>query len=190
MKGFTLIELMIVLVIFAIISATALSLLVTSQNTYSSGITIANLENQARTVVEQLVNEIQQSSVSRLSPAPPALPEYLDAMTYQINTGYNTGTGSIQWSTPISLSFQYADGETDDGLDNNSNGMIDEGFLVRTRDGATERVTYYVQDDGFRLSLERNKLRIFLALQNTDNRGNILETSVETVVELKNPTPH
>ena len=185
--GFTLLEIVIVMLIFSIISTAALTLLISSQNVFGSGTTIANLENQARRIVEQLANEIQQSSVSRLSPAPPALPEYLDSMTYQINIGYVNGV--IQWSTPITLAFQYAAGETDDGIDNNGNGMIDEGFLTRTQDGVTQYITYWVKDDGFHLSIDRNKLRIHLELENTNNRGTIMETSVETIVELKNPSP-
>jgi hypothetical protein len=173
--------------LFSLISAAAISTLMMGQDTYSSGVTLATLQDQARRVVEEVANEIQQSSVSRLSPAPPALPEYLDTMTYQTNTGYISG--QIQWSTPITINFQYATGEIDDGLDNNNNGLIDEGFLTRTQNGAVQHKTYWVKDDGFRLSLERNKLRIYLALRNTDNKGHLLETVVETTVEIKNPSP-
>jgi prepilin-type N-terminal cleavage/methylation domain-containing protein len=187
LTGFTLLEIVIVLALFSIISVTTLSLLMSGRDTYSSGLTLATLQDQARRVVEDLANEIQQSSVSRLSPAPPALPEYLDTMSYQINTGY--ADGQIQWGAPITFSFQYANGEIDDNQDNNGNTLVDEGYLIRTQSGATQYITYYVKDDGFRLSLDRNKLRIYLALQNVDDRGNLLETSVETTVELKNPSP-
>jgi hypothetical protein len=101
---------------------------------FNSGISRAHLESQIESAMQRVGSELRVAGRSTLDPqlapgqATDSL-EYVQALDLQ--------AGQIVWSQPRRLAFEYAPQETNDGADNNSNGLVDEGRLVLTLDIGT-----------------------------------------------------
>jgi prepilin-type N-terminal cleavage/methylation domain-containing protein len=129
--GFTLLELMVTCVIAAIVIGSVGLLGLSNQRAYQSGTASADLEVDMRRTLDHLVQELQRSGASVLIPDPAEGVGGSD-VTYCQAVGA-TG-GATVWSKPFRVRLEYEEGELDDGLDNNGNGLADEGRLVWTRD--------------------------------------------------------
>jgi hypothetical protein len=119
-----------------------------------------------------------------------------------------TGTGP-QWGQPLSLAFEYAPEELDDGLDNDGNGLVDDGVLVLTRDvggneqrlvlcsgvrellegeeanGADDNGNGVINEAGFNVRRVDDVLHVRLSLEEVLENNTIVRT-LETAVRLRN----
>jgi len=91
------------------------------------------LDTQARRTVARMGDELLPSGFTVITPSldPPGA----SSLTYRRSEG--VVGGRIRWGEPLRLEFAYETGEIDDGLDNNGNGLIDEGVVRWTRDVGT-----------------------------------------------------
>ena len=119
--------------------------------------------------------------------------------------------GAATWTNDKRIAFAYDPGEVDDGLDNDGDGLADEGQLVLTLDVglATEQsvvLTSYVRellegelpngnDDngnglldegGVSFELVGQTLMMRLTLEKRDTDNNLLTRTVETGIRLRN----
>ena len=109
-----------------------------------------------------------------------------------------------------SLSFEYEIGELDDGLDNNGNGLIDEGRLVLTEnagltndrrvitrwvaellegeldDGLDNNGNGLVDEPGFLVERIGESLIVRVTLQKRDAEGRLMTRTARTSVRLRN----
>jgi len=117
---------------------------------------------------------------------------------------------AVQWGPLTRLAFEYAEGELDDGADNNGDGLVDEGVLVFTRDmgGAEEKRVVICHDlaeylagevfngfddngnemddeQGFVIELRDGALIARLTIQAIED-GRVIEETVETTITLRN----
>lgn len=69
----------------------------------------------------------------------PVAPLSAEGIEYRKSTGVVNGT--VVWTAPHRIELQLEQGELDDGLDNNGNGLVDERVVVWTRelDGVEQR---------------------------------------------------
>ena len=139
-RGTTVLELIIAATLFSGIVAGGYTLLGSGVDAYDQGGTAVEVERHADRLLQLVVAEISQAG--RDVTYPRAMPPNSShTLTLQRCTGYTAG--AKVWSTPTTLEFRHLPDELDDGKDNNGNGLIDEGMLVRVDDagGPNERVT-------------------------------------------------
>jgi hypothetical protein len=129
--GFTTIELMVTCVIMGIVISSVALLGLSNQRAYQSGTASADLEVDMRRTLDYLVQELMRSGASVLLPDPA---EGVGGSDVTYSQAIGVAGGATVWSTPFRVRQEYEEGEVDDGLDNNGNGLADEGRLVWTRD--------------------------------------------------------
>jgi len=205
----TLVELAISTTLIGIIlSAIGLTVLTGKEN-FRQGMTAAALEVRASRALDRIVTELQGAGGLALSPDP-VPPLGSSSLEFSVCTGYVGG--ARQW-TPL-IRIQRVDDPLDppDGLDNDSDGTIDEGRVVLVRDAGglnelqvtiVSGVRRFLQgelpnlvddngnglDDEGGLSFVVNDdrtLTIRLTLEARDPRGQPLVRTVQTSVHMRN----
>lgn len=201
--GFTLLEIMIALALFAIISGSALQMSLSGSGAYRLGISVADLEMRSGRAVERLVRELSAASADTLDPADP------------------DGGGSLTFQMPVggpqtvTFRVELAPLEIRNGVDDNGDGLIDEGLLVRiadlglpseqrvvlargvadllqgeTANGVDDNGNGLDDEGGFAITLQtgtaRNSITVWLTLQSVGPVGEILERTTTTTVALRN----
>ena len=206
--GFTLLEMMIASVVLSVLVGGIYMVLTTGVLAYGSGITDADLEQQTGRALDRIVEEISMSGSDVLFPMPNP-PLSSSQLTYQTNGGFDAG--SINWGGTSRIEFRHASDDPDDGVDNNGNGLVDEGIVVWVKDpgGANERLvvlTHWVReylegekpngmdDNGNGLVDERGLsfdfvggvLTVRLTLERKDNTGRVHGRTCEVSVTPRN----
>jgi hypothetical protein len=210
--GFSLVELMIVATVFLVLVGAVTLTADANARAYQTGMTVATLESQSAIAVERVAAELRTAGLATLNPDPaPGVGSdnlrYAKAVDYQ--------SGAIVWTPKRFLRFEYEQGELDDGVDNNGNGLVDEGRLVITEDagGPNERqwvlthgVAEYLEgelDDGVdnngnglvdergfcieRLDLpDAEAIRVRLTLVRRDAEGRVMTRTATTSVQVRN----
>ena len=190
-SGFTLVELIIVMVLFIVVAVKAAMLLDIASESQTHDTAEVALEDQARRTLDQIAFAVMGANRETLFPDPQS-PTYSEDVLYEVSVGVQAGAvvwgepeqialaaGSSQvvWSQNPGLPAErrvvwanvvrpYLEGEVFNGVDDNNNGLIDERGLNFTLQG--DRVT-------IRLTLERAH----------DDGETYLET-VSTTVTLRN----
>jgi len=207
-RGLTLVELLISATLLALVLIAVASVGRSSERAYRTGSMASVLEDRAGQAIERVVAELRIAGVETLVPDPVA---GLGADSVQFQQALDVVAGSVVWSAPRRLSFEYEVGELDDGLDNNGNGLIDEGVLVLTVDIGTpdERelvITRWVREtqdgeiqngldddgdglvdeSGFHMERFGETLTIDLSLERRDAEGFVLNRSARTSTRLRN----
>lgn len=165
------------------------------------------LDDRASSVVRQLAEELSQARAATMSPADPPLGT--DALEFQVATGF--AGGSPVWGNTTRIEFQYSPDDPNDGVDNNGNGMIDEGRIVRrddfgllsetrtvlvtgvaeflageTANNADDNGNLLLDERGLSFERDGAELIIRLTLQGVTSNGVLLQRTVETSVTPRN----
>lgn len=206
--GFTLLEVLISSILAIAVLGAAAVVSSTTASAYRNTSLRTDLGNRARRALDRVALELASSSETVVIPATET-PGWTDDMQFCQALGV---TGDvIDWSPLLQFAFEYELGEIDDGLDNDGDGLVDEGNLVMRRDVglATETtvilcsgVTELLQgelpalgdengnglDDekGFCLERDGDVVTIRLTLARRDPRGAMATQTVETSVRLRN----
>lgn len=137
--GFSLIELMIGLTIAAILATSATMAAAQSFLAFKTAKLNSSLEANVRRSLDRAVRELIGTSFEVITP--PTLANQFGASDVVFQEVSAIVGSDVVWGNPKRLAFEYEDGELDDGVDNNGNGLVDEGVLVlRMNDGmANER---------------------------------------------------
>lgn len=206
--GFSLVEMAIVVALLGAVIGSLAMVGLSSERTYRTGAMSAHLEAQAATTVERIVVELRIVGRDTVVPDP-VQNVGSDSIRYLQATGL--AGGDVVWSTARRLAFEYEAGEIDDGIDNNRNGLVDEGRVVLTEDfggpGETPRIlTRWVRefaageaengvdDDGNGLIDERGfcverigeTLVVRLTLERRDGEGRLMSRTARTSARLRN----
>lgn len=205
--GFSLVEVLISMAMLGGLLGTMLMVVLSGSATARVGMARQSIEGAARRSLDRIATELVSAGVETLDPEPSA-PWGSEQLTFQPIEGFD---GDVVWGAPRSFSLALEEGELDDGLDNNDNGLADERVLVFTRDpgGAEELATIWAHgirelaegeldngedDNGNGLADEaglsfvqvQNRLVVRLSLEELDADGNRLVRTVETSVRLRN----
>ena len=206
--GFSLVEMLIVALILALALCMLSMIGQSSERAYQTGTTAAQLEQQTSQAIDRIVVELRPMRLSTMSPALGA-----GAMAVQLEYVQALGfeAGEVLDSALRRLGFEYVEGEVDDGQDNNSNGLVDEGMVVLTEDlgGPEERrlvLTRWVAelfegelpnaiDDngnglvderGFHVQRVGDTLFVRLTLQRPDTQRRVMTRTARTSAEVRN----
>jgi hypothetical protein len=117
----------------------------------------------------------------------------------------------VLYEPACTIGFEYEPGEVDDGVDNDGDGLVDEGQVVLTRNAGSANATRAVlvknvaellqgedlngADDngngmedeaGFCLQRDGEVVHIRLTLESVDDTGNVLRRTTETSIRMRN----
>jgi hypothetical protein len=138
-RGWSLVELLIAVTLVAMALAIPLQLVDTSNKSYLVGATAAELDTRARSAVDRIAGLLQTSSVAVIPQAGGGPGTWVSRVDFQEPDGW--GAGGPIWGPPQRVELQLEPGEANDGLDDDGDGLVDEGRVVWTVDvgGAGER---------------------------------------------------
>ena len=206
--GYTLVEVSLATVILTVALGSLTLFTRTSSSALHSGASQTELDAQLRRVLRQVSAELLPSGLSVITPQPfPA--EGGSEITYRRSEGQINGR--IRWGAPRRFAFALENGELDDGLDNNGNGLADEGVLRWTIDlglPTEQTVTLChgvrelgrreedndldddqdgrVDEPGLAFQLEGGTLRMSLTFERRDASGLPVAQTLETAVQPRN----
>lgn len=205
--GFTLVELTVTtFVLSVIVIATGMAMQRLS-SAYRTGTLESQLETDVHRAMDDVVRRLTDAGVTQLTPQP-TTKFGADTLLFRSSEGYADG---IVWGAEASIGLELAEGELDDGLDNNGNGLADESIIVFTRDpgGANELRAvearwvreYFIgetpnladdngngltDEKGLSFHLNGNVLTVRICLERLGPDGNPITRSAETSVRLRN----
>jgi Tfp pilus assembly protein PilW len=208
-KGFALLDVAISLAIAGVLFGAIVQVNRSTLNTYTVTSARTLLQTQARRAIDRVSAELENAGLSTLQPDP--VVTWTDNLVFQAATGVDAATGAITYGPPQRLSWNLESGENANGVDDNKNGLVDEGQLLLTRNylqanqqsvvlahrvakllegeianGADDNGNGLVDEHGFCAFREGNLLRIRLTLQRSLRPGQIIQATVETGVRLRN----
>ena len=136
-NGFTFVEVVVALSVFALIMLITLMALASSTSIYSTTAAMGNTQERARAIVDKIANELKFCGPDECDGW--NFPDQTEVKTISFSrpSGYDVGSSLKQWGAVITYSFQLDAGEVADGLDNDGDGLIDEAVLYRTENGTT-----------------------------------------------------
>jgi prepilin-type N-terminal cleavage/methylation domain-containing protein len=187
--GFTLIEALFALALFAIVVVKITMVLDSAADASSQESSTMTLEDQARRVLDQVAYKVMGADRNALFPDPES-PNFSTEVEFQASFGMDAGEevfGPMEWigaegsqvvhkdnpelpeERRVALSNdlrQFFAGEVENGADDNGNGLSDE--------------------DGLTFSLHGNAVTIRLCLERSRREGDPIVQYVETVVTVRN----
>jgi prepilin-type N-terminal cleavage/methylation domain-containing protein len=205
-RGFTLVELAITAALLVLLLSSAILAASGGRGAFQATQDASDVEARVRRALDRVAVELLSAGASELQPDPAG-----DFGTHDLlfrNAVGVVGT-VVQWGPQVRIAREYALGELDDGLDNDGDGLVDEGALVLTRDvGGTERRVVLcngvaellegetadgaddngngVKDEaGFNVHRQGDVLFVRLSVEGTTEQGSIVRT-LETAVRLRN----
>ena len=128
--GFTLVELAISSVVFGIILSASLGASLTAQNGFSAAMIRSRLDQRAQRALDLIVDEFGTAGRTGLTPTS-ALPLGSDRLTYRRPTGLTAG--AVAWGSASSVAYEYTADEPNNGIDDDGDGLVDEGRVVLIR---------------------------------------------------------
>jgi hypothetical protein len=118
---------------------------------------------------------------------------------------------SVVWGDPERILFEYSPGEVDDGVDNDANGLIDEGRVVWIQNAGSANETratlcnwvreYFegeedtgvddngngrIDERGFSIDIEGNRAHVRLSLEQRGSEGLSIVRTLERTVTFRN----
>ncbi len=210
-RGGGLVEVLVVTGILLVLFGAIGMAVSTGTKAYEQGIAGAEVEGQARRMVERIAGELMDASRASLVFNPPRLANN-SAFEIRFQRGEGWAAG-LQLGPQREIRLVYAPGEANDGVDNNGNGLVDEcrlelrpdvvgapgqavgwgGFVREFLQGETPNAA---DDNGNGVNDERglcltfdplsNTLTIRLTLERRRPDGALITRTVETAVLVRN----
>jgi len=208
--GYTLIELLVAATVLALMLGAIALVGSANDRAYQTGITAAHLEAQTEVALDRIVRELRIAVIADFNPSPmPGTPD--DSLEYSQAVDFVAGEVVL---TRRRLEFDYEVGELDDGIDNNGNGLVDEGRVILTEDpggpderqlvltrwvsellqgeiqnGLDDNGNGLVDEPGFcieRADVGSRTLIVRLSLQRMDVQGRLMRRTAQTSTRIRN----
>ncbi len=128
--GFTLIEVALVVALFGTIFGAVIFVFRSSTRACQVGSTEGNLEAIVNRVLDHVTDRLQASSHTTITPSLVA-PFSSPTIDFQRSIGYAAGVTT--WSPTERIGFQFRPGELDNGIDDDGDGIVDDGRVVWTQ---------------------------------------------------------
>jgi len=209
-KGFALIEVAVSLAIITVIVGSLVEVNRSTMNTFAQTSAATLVHTQARRALDRVAAELENGELATLQPNPVIAGVSTDNIQFQTATGVDSATGAIVSSSTTKLAWVLEPGELNNGVDDNGNGLIDEGELVlirnylqanqqtivlahgvskllqgETANNADDNGNGLIDEHGFCIFREGNLLRVRLTLERSV-KGKVVMATVETGVRLRN----
>ncbi len=126
--GFTLIEVMVSMAVMTGLLGGLFTFMQVGIGSSRITTTLARLDQETSRALERISRELIQAGETTLFPAS-VPPLSSSSLNYQQAVGWVNN--AVQWGPASVIEFQYDPRDPNDGLDNNGNGLVDEGRVVR-----------------------------------------------------------
>jgi len=130
--GVSLLEVVIASSLTMVIIVGVYGLFHTGVAAYGVGTASAEVQRRSAEVLDAIADELAQAGRDVVYPQV-VPPKSTSRITLQRNAGFSEG--QVVWSPVTIIEFRHTGDDPDDGKDNNGNGLVDEGIVVR-RDNA------------------------------------------------------
>lgn len=168
--------------VFSFLVAGAMSLITSGRNMVAAGVERSDLEERARAVCAKVAKELLGG---RMTADPAGGPRLTMRRNRQ---GIDPVTGEVNWTLegPLTYDFVYSPGETDDGTDEDGNGLVDDGQIVRTENGVATVIATGVPEQGLAFTRRGDRIRIDLTLAGRDGQGRLVRATASRFVYPRN----
>jgi len=206
--GFTLVEVLIAAILVSVLFAALSMTMKGGSAAYHQGVSNTTAESQARRGLDRIVAELGDAESTTMLPQPVG-PLGSATLTFHRSTG--AAGGAITWGADRTIQFQYEAAEADDGIDNDGDGLIDEGRVVLIENAGLPNATTQVlcpnvreylegevpngvddngngliDEQGLSFELVGGTLRVRLTVERTNEVGSRVLRTVETSVWVHN----
>lgn len=207
--GTTQIDLMIGLTLLSMILGSIATASSSGTNLFQSGMVRSQLEVQSTRTMGKIRQELFVSEMASIAAIAQA-PFWDDEIEFDQPGDFSSDVGMLN-KRAVRIEFQYEDGELDDGIDNDSDGLIDEGIVLMTRDvggpeeqevvlcrdvreylegeianGADDNGNGLIDEKGLCFDITGQNLAIRLSLEDQDRLGNVVTRTLVTSIWLRN----
>ena len=210
--GFTLVELAINLTLLTVLFGGVGLASFRAVSLFAEASLVVDLNSRGARACDRIARTLMGTSENDLTPdLTPAGPDVVWSGTIDFRrpVGF-TGT-DVDWGDPWRLGWERDAGEADNGVDDDGDGLIDEGQVVLTEapgtaderrvvlvrgvaehlegetfDAADENGNGLVDEAGFSADLDQGTLNLRLTLQALDRAGNVVERTQEVSLCLRN----
>jgi hypothetical protein len=179
-EGFTLLETVFCVGLAGIILAGVASVAMTSQDLIAEEFSIQGLDERGRRVVSRVVEELRQAVASSVRPLIISDSSYIE---FQKSAGFSGG--AVQLAPLMRIAFVPADAELPDGLDNNGDGLADEGS-VEVQEGTNPPVRISENVLGLRFNRAGNQFTIEVDVAVRREDGDVATRSLVRSVTTRN----
>lgn len=168
-KGISLVEVLVTLAIFSMMSASLYAAMSVGQNSWETNRVHIELQQEMRKAMEAMINDLRQASNSSIINVP-ADNQWYPTITFRKPTGVTSG--SIVWDANT---LQFVKGGTDSDQ------------LLRVYNGTTKIMCQYLDSMQFRRqSMSSNTLEVVLRAEDTTTKGVVIGYDLSFNVELRN----
>ncbi len=208
-SGFSLIELLIVMVMLAIMLGTLGVVSITGQSAYEQTTMLNDMDSRGARALARITEELTTISGTQMNPSP-ATNSGSSTINYVQAIGVVGGVPA--WGPNNRIGAEYETGEVDDGVDNDGDGLVDELMIVLTRDvgSASEKrvvlargiaewgdgeIPNNVADDngngvvdeqGFNLHMVGDVITLRIWMQALDAENQVVVREIQDTVRLRN----
>lgn len=205
--GFTLIEILIAVAIVSVALVAVNALSATGVGLFRTTTVQTNLDTRALRVIDRLSTVLAKADAGSL--VPPAPEDGTEDLLFQEVIG--VVDGEREWGPVQEALFEYEQGEADDGVDNNDNGLVDEGVVVLLRNvgeadeqrvilchgvsellegessnGVDDNGNDLVDEPGFSIQWVGGVLCLRLSVEEIDSSGDLVVRTLQTSVRMRN----
>ena len=206
--GVSLLEVVIASSLTMVVIMGVYGLFHTGVDAYGVGSVSAEVQRRSTQVLDLISEEIGQTGRDVIYPQV-VPPKSTSRITLQRNAGFSEG--EVHWSPVTVIEFRHCGDDPDDGKDNNGNGLVDEGFIVRIDNAGSsdERLTVLArnvreylegeipngQDDngnglvdeaGLSFDVIGEVWTIRLTMERTDDKGRRVMHTAQTSIKTRN----
>ena len=130
--GHTLVEVTIAVALLGLILGSIGLVANTGSQLFATSVARNDVESRARRALSRIQSELLSADHSSLDGLAQS-PVWADRLIFEQVSAISERDGEPEWITSL-IEFRYEDGEPDDGVDNDGDGLIDEGVVVLVRD--------------------------------------------------------
>lgn len=180
-RGVTLIEVTISAILLSIVLGAVYLSIESTMTAERTGVATAQIEQDGRRVLDDIALDLRSSAAAQVTIANVG-------GVYSLTANQNLGfaSGSITWGTPVTWTLAYGSGETDNGVDDDIDGLVDEMVITRTQNGVTLTKAENVVENSFMCVISNNAVDITLLMQTTDAKRNVVQRTHSTSVAMRN----
>src|SRR5262249_30668064 len=126
--GMTLMEVVLGMSLFCAFASSAFLAIEASAHSYRTETTAAHLDFLAHQALDDVCDQLRAADFASITPPPAPAPSSASSLDYQDALGFKNG--AVEWGPVQRLAFEQDPSDPQDGVDNDGDGLIDEGRLV------------------------------------------------------------
>lgn len=179
-EGYTLIEVAVVLSMSLLIMQGVFNVMFHWERLFTEQVKHFTLDQSAERILQRLAEEIRSADPATLVPT---VVSNSSTVQFQRVTGFSGG--AAQLGSAVTFGFALAPGETANGVDQNGNGLADDGYITMTEGGSTIRLAGNVM--GLRFTSTSTGLTISTDIGMVDTKQNVTVKTFIRDVAFRNP---